>query len=60
MATSTLEVQRGTALSVNGEICNHRELRAGLREPPAFQTGSDCEVSLYLYDEGAPQEPRLT
>ena len=60
MTTSTLDVQRGTALSVNGEVCNHRELRAGLRVPPAFQTGSDGEVIFYLYDEGAPQGPRLT
>ena len=42
------------ALAVNGEIYNHRELRAGLQEPFAFQTESDCEVILALYrDHGA-------
>jgi asparagine synthase (glutamine-hydrolysing) len=39
------------ALAVNGEIYNHRELRAGLREPYAFATDSDCEVILALYRE---------
>jgi asparagine synthase (glutamine-hydrolysing) len=39
------------ALAVNGEIYNHRELRAGLREPYPFRTDSDCEVILALYRE---------
>ncbi len=39
------------ALAVNGEIYNHRELRAGLAEPFDFQTESDCEVILALYQE---------
>ena len=38
-------------LAVNGEIYNHRELRAGLRQPYAFRTASDCEVILALYRE---------
>jgi asparagine synthase (glutamine-hydrolysing) len=40
---------RTRVLCVNGEIYNHRELR---RECPdyAFQTGSDCESILGLYD----------
>jgi len=38
-------------LAVNGEIYNHRELRAGLREPFAFATDSDCEIILALYRE---------
>lgn len=38
-------------LAVNGEIYNHRELRAGLRQPYAFRTESDCEVILALYRE---------
>ncbi|GLH68931.1 asparagine synthase B [Geothrix rubra] len=50
------DVQEGTVLAVNGEIYNHRDLRAGLRKPHAFQTGSDCEVILYLYDEEHPRE----
>jgi asparagine synthase (glutamine-hydrolysing) len=39
------------ALAVNGEIYNHRELRAQLRQPYEFATGSDCEVILALYRE---------
>lgn len=38
-------------LAVNGEIYNHRELRAGLRGPYPFLTESDCEVILPLYLE---------
>jgi asparagine synthase (glutamine-hydrolysing) len=40
-----------TALAVNGEIYNHRELRAGLQETWDFATESDCEVLLPLYRE---------
>ena len=39
------------ALAVNGEIYNHRALRAGLRAPYDFATESDCEVILALYRE---------
>lgn len=39
------------ALAVNGEIYNHRQLEAGLRQPYAFRTASDCEVILALYEE---------
>ncbi|KEZ95709.1 asparagine synthetase B [Xanthomonas vasicola pv. vasculorum NCPPB 895] len=42
------------ALAVNGEIYNHRELKAELLHPYAFQTGSDCEVINALYREDAP------
>src|SRR3954463_733977 len=35
-------------LPVNGEIYTHAERRAGLREPYAFRTASDCEVILAL------------
>lgn len=42
----------GLALAVNGEIYNHRELKAELRLPYAFQTESDCEVINALYREG--------
>ncbi|MFD0737772.1 asparagine synthase B [Lysobacter koreensis] len=38
-------------LAVNGEIYNHRELEQQLRQPYAFQTGSDCEVINALYRE---------
>lgn len=39
------------ALAVNGEIYNHRELRASLETPYPFATESDCEVILALYRE---------
>jgi asparagine synthase (glutamine-hydrolysing) len=38
-------------LAVNGEIYNHQELKAQLAQPYAFQTASDCEVILALYEE---------
>ncbi len=41
-------------LAVNGEIYNHRELKKALRQPYAFQSGSDCEVINALYREDEP------
>ena len=38
-------------LAANGEIYNHRELRAKLKRNYKFQTHSDCEVILALYCE---------
>ena len=38
-------------LAVNGEIYNHQALRAELSDRYEFQTGSDCEVILALYQE---------
>ncbi len=38
-------------LAVNGEIYNHRELKAALRQPYDFQTESDCEVISALFRE---------
>ena len=38
-------------LAVNGEIYNHKELEKTLFNSHDFQTNSDCEVLLYLYDE---------
>ena len=32
------------SLTVNGEIYNHKELRAQLKDQEAFRTASDCEV----------------
>ena len=40
---------RRQVLAVNGEIYNHRDLRAGFAGEYRFQTGSDCEVILALY-----------
>ena len=44
----------GLALAVNGEIYNHRELAAALREPYALTSGSDCEVINALYRQEGP------
>ena len=41
-------------LAVNGEIYNHRELRAELAAPEQFKTDSDCEVILPLYAREGP------
>lgn len=38
-------------LAVNGEIYNHQELREQYKDRYEFQTGSDCEVILALYQE---------
>ena len=42
---------RNLVLGVNGEIYNHRELRKPLEAKYEFQTQSDCEVILALYQE---------
>lgn len=41
-------------LAVNGEIYNHQALRQQLSERYQFQTGSDCEAILALYQEKGP------
>ncbi|TYP70991.1 asparagine synthase B [Aquimarina intermedia] len=38
-------------LAANGEIYNHKELRAKLKQAYEFQTASDCEIILALYKE---------
>jgi asparagine synthase (glutamine-hydrolysing) len=38
-------------LAVNGEIYNHLKLRETLSQPYHFQTQSDCEIILALYNE---------
>jgi len=55
-AQPLIDTLQGTVLAVNGEIYNHQELRHGLRETHDFQTLSDCEVILYLYDELKPRD----
>ena len=54
-AQPLVDVRTGAVLAVNGEIYNHRELRQGLKSDHAFQTDSDCEPILYLYDEESPK-----
>jgi asparagine synthase (glutamine-hydrolysing) len=55
-AQPLLDTLHGTVLAVNGEIYNHKELRQGLQQAHDFQTLSDCEVILYLYDELKPRD----
>jgi asparagine synthase (glutamine-hydrolysing) len=43
--------KEGRVLAVNGEIYDHKELRELLKKDHDWQTKSDCEVLLYLYDE---------
>lgn len=38
-------------LAVNGEIYNHQEIRHRLKDKYEFQSNSDCEVILALYQE---------
>ena len=42
-------------LAANGEIYNHREIRKAYENKYQFQTGSDCEVILALYQEKGDQ-----
>lgn len=42
---------RKCILAANGEIYNHREIRAQYAGQYEFQTGSDCEVILALYQD---------
>ncbi|MBI4406839.1 asparagine synthase B [Candidatus Micrarchaeota archaeon] len=44
----------GDVLVVNGEIYNHLELRTKLKKQHLWQTKSDCEIILYLYEEHGP------
>jgi asparagine synthase (glutamine-hydrolysing) len=55
-AQPLLDTLQGTVLAVNGEIYNHVDLRHSLKETHDFQTASDCEVILYLYDEFKPKD----
>ena len=55
-AQPLVDVLTGNVLAVNGEIYNHKDLRSALRNRHDFQTASDCEVILYLYDELGPRD----
>jgi asparagine synthase (glutamine-hydrolysing) len=51
-AQPLVNAQTGAVLAVNGEIYNHVELASHfLKRKHEFQTKSDCEVLLYLYEE---------
>ena len=41
-------------LAANGEIYNHKELQAQLGGKYDFQTASDCEIILALYQDKGP------
>lgn len=45
---------RNLVLAVNGEIYNHLEIRKRFENNYEFQTNSDCEVILALYQEMGP------
>ncbi|MBS3128531.1 asparagine synthase B [Candidatus Woesearchaeota archaeon] len=49
-----IDTLTGNVLCVNGEIYNHKQLREKLKKKHDWQTESDCEVILYLYDEYGP------
>ena len=48
------DTTKGRVLIANGEIYDHQQLRATLKKEHQWQTKSDCEVLLYLYDEQGP------
>src|SRR3989338_6567154 len=50
-AQPLIDVKTGSVIAVNGEIYNHELLRRKLRKKHDWQTKSDCEIILYLYDE---------
>jgi asparagine synthase (glutamine-hydrolysing) len=54
-AQPLVDRETGRILAANGEIYNHKKLRAEkLKRLHEFQTESDCEPLLYLYDELGP------
>lgn len=46
-----LNAAETNVLAVNGEIYNHLEIKAELKNPGTFVTKSDCEIILHLYEE---------
>jgi asparagine synthase (glutamine-hydrolysing) len=52
-AQPMLSADRQLALTVNGEIYNHRALKQRLARPYRFLSGSDCEVINALYRDGS-------
>jgi asparagine synthase (glutamine-hydrolysing) len=55
-AQPLVDTLTGNLLTINGEIYNHKDLAKGLQQPHDWQTRSDCEVILYLYDEESPRK----
>ena len=53
-AQPLFDTKEGRVLAANGEIYDHKELAALLKKDHEWQTKSDCEVLLYLYDEFGP------
>ncbi len=45
------DIKNKRVLAVNGEIYNHKAVAKKLKKKHDWQTSSDCEVLLYLYDE---------
>ena len=54
-AQPLFDKKKGRVLAVNGEIYDHLELRKLLKKKHDWQTKSDCEILLYLYDEYGPK-----
>jgi asparagine synthase (glutamine-hydrolysing) len=50
-AQPLIDDDTGRVLAVNGEIYNHKDLRAALKKDHTFKTKSDCEVILHLFTE---------
>ncbi len=50
-AQPLIDTKTGSVLAVNGEIYNHLTLKTKLKQEHYWQTKSDCEIILYLYDE---------
>ncbi|BDM64973.1 asparagine synthase B [Shewanella sp. NFH-SH190041] len=50
-AQPLLSEDESLVLAVNGEIYNHKELKAQLGDKYQYRTNSDCEVILALYQE---------
>ncbi|MCF1427985.1 MAG: asparagine synthase B [Shewanella sp.] len=50
-AQPLLSADESLVLAVNGEIYNHKELKAQLGDKYSYRTNSDCEVILALYQE---------
>ncbi|MGI2171834.1 asparagine synthase B [Shewanella sp. MF05960] len=50
-AQPLISLDGNIVLAVNGEIYNHKQLKAQLGDKYQYQTNSDCEVILSLYQE---------